>query len=47
MGFKKQEDIVYLGEGYSHQLNDKKVDVERLKSLGLPVLETAKDVAMQ
>ncbi len=42
---KKQEDIVYLGEGYSHQLNDKKTDVGRLKELELPVLESAKDVA--
>lgn len=42
---KKQEDIVYLGEGFSHQLNDKKTDKERLKSLNLPVLESAKEVA--
>ena len=41
----KQEDIIYLGEGYSHQLNDKTTAADRLKSQGLPVLETANDVA--
>lgn len=42
---KKQEDIVYLGEGFSHQLNDKNTDTKRLTSLGLPVLLSAKEVA--
>ena len=42
---KNKQDIVYLGEGYSHQLNDKKTAVSRLKELELPVLETVKDVA--
>lgn len=42
---KKQEDIVYLGEGFSHQLNDKKTDKKRLEVLKLPVLESAKEVA--
>jgi len=42
---KQNQDIVYLGEGFSHQLNDKKTDVDRLKILNLPVLQTAKEVA--
>lgn len=42
---QKKEDIVYLGEGYSHQLNDKKTDLERLKQLNLPVLQSVKEVA--
>ena len=42
---KKQEDIVYLGEGFSHQLNDKKTHKSRLKFLEVPVLQSAKDVA--
>jgi len=41
----KQEDIVYLGAGYSHQLNDKIHLEERLKSQGLPILLSVKDVA--
>ncbi|WP_439130945.1 reverse transcriptase family protein [Polaribacter sp.] len=42
---QKEQEIVYLGEGFSHQLNDKKTDKNRLKSLNLPILESAKDVA--
>ena len=34
-----------MGEGYSHQLNDKKTDLERLKQLNLPVLQSVKEVA--
>ncbi len=41
----KQTDIIYLGENYSHELNNKLSDAERLKSQGLPVLESANDVA--
>lgn len=41
----KQEDLIYLGEGVSHQLNDKTTDVQRLKTQDLPVLQSAKDVA--
>ena len=41
----KEEDIVYIGDGYSHQLNDKEYDVARLKTQDLPVLESAKDVS--
>lgn len=41
----KQTDIIYLGENYSHELNSKLSDAERLKSQGLPVLESANDVA--
>ena len=42
---KKQEDIVYLGKGFSHQLNDKKTDISRLELLEIPVLQSAKEVA--
>ncbi|WP_397446079.1 reverse transcriptase family protein [Polaribacter sp. R77954] len=42
---KKEQEIVYLGDGFSHQLNDIATDVNRLKTLNLPVLQTAKDVA--
>ncbi|WP_052085148.1 reverse transcriptase family protein [Cellulophaga sp. E6(2014)] len=41
----KNEDIIYLGEGYSHQLNDKNTATDLLKAQGLPVLESANDVA--
>jgi len=41
----KKEDILYLGEGYSHQLNDKTSSEEQLKSQGLPILLSVKDVA--
>ncbi len=41
----KLEDIVYLGEGYSHQLNDKTTADDLLKKQGLPILHSAKDVA--
>lgn len=41
----KQDDIIYLGAGYSHQLNDKLTLSKRLKFQGLPLLESVKDVA--
>lgn len=41
----KTEEIIYLGEGYSHQLNDTVANVDRLKSKGLPVFQSVKDVA--
>lgn len=41
----KNEDIVYLGEGYSHQLNDKITSAEQLKFQNLPVLQSVTDVA--
>ncbi|GAA3636447.1 reverse transcriptase family protein [Flavivirga jejuensis] len=41
----KAKDIVYLGENYSHQLNDKASDVNRLKAQDLPVLHHAEDLA--
>ena len=41
----KEKDIIYLGEQYSHQLNDKESDVNRLKSQNLPVLHNAADIA--
>jgi len=41
----KKEDILYLGNGYSHQLNDKKSSEEKLKSQNLPILLSVKDIA--
>jgi len=41
----KEKDITYLGENYSHGLNEKKSDSERLKSQNLPILHTALDLA--
>lgn len=41
----KEKDIIYLGEGYSHQLNDNESNVERLRSFQLPILHTAADLA--
>lgn len=41
----KQTDIIYLGDQYSHELNNKLSLVDRLKEQGLPVLESAVDVA--
>ena len=38
-------DIVYLGRGVSKGLADRRSNVERLQSLGLPVLSTPADVA--
>lgn len=41
----KRQDIVYLGEGYSHQLNDKATAENLLKAQGLPNLHSVNDVA--
>ncbi|WP_055448102.1 reverse transcriptase family protein [Lacinutrix mariniflava] len=41
----KEKDIVYLGSGYSNNLNKKESDVTRLKTQQLPVLNTAEDLA--
>jgi len=41
----KEKDIIYLGENYSHQLNNKTSNLENLKLHNLPVLNTALDVA--
>ncbi|NOQ73174.1 MAG: RNA-directed DNA polymerase [Crocinitomix sp.] len=41
----KKSDIIYLGDQYSHQLNQKLSLVERLKSQGLPVIQTAAELA--
>lgn len=41
----KEKDIIYLGENYSHQLNEQISNTERLKSKNLPVLHTAEDLA--
>ncbi|WFO16650.1 hypothetical protein M601_002235 [Cellulophaga baltica 4] len=34
-----------MGEGYSHQLNDKNTATDLLKAQGLPVLDSANDIA--
>ncbi len=41
----KAEDIIYLGENYSHQLNDKVSNLENLKRNNLPILNNALDIA--
>jgi len=41
----KKSDIIYLGENYSHTLNNKTSNIERLKANNLPVLHTAEDLA--
>lgn len=43
----KQEEIIYLGEGYSNNLDQTTSDEERLKNLQLPVLGEALDLAQQ
>lgn len=40
----KEKDIIYLGEGYSHMLNNKTSRQDRLQQSGLPVLQTADDI---
>ncbi|MGL5808178.1 MAG: reverse transcriptase domain-containing protein [Xenococcaceae cyanobacterium] len=42
---KKQQDILYLGEGVSKGLNDRAGDRERLRDRNLPILNTAEDIA--
>lgn len=41
----KQEDIIYLGKGYSHQLNDTENDVIKLKRQSLPIYNTVQELA--
>jgi len=41
----KEQDIIYLGENYSHQLNNKVSNIEILKQQNLPILHTALDLA--
>ena len=41
----KAKDIIYLGQHYSHQLNHKTSNIERLKSQNLPILHNASDIA--
>ncbi len=41
----KEQDIIYLGENYSHQLNNKVSNIENLKKQNLPILHTALDLA--
>ncbi|MEP5339360.1 MAG: reverse transcriptase family protein [Algibacter sp.] len=41
----KEKDIIYLGENYSHQLNKKESNSNRLKSQNLPILHNAEDIA--
>ncbi|KAF3885566.1 MULTISPECIES: reverse transcriptase family protein [Nostocales] len=42
---KKQQEIVYLGEGVSAGLNETEGDSERLQSYGLPLCNTANEIA--
>lgn len=42
---RKATDIIFLGRGVSSRLSDRRADIEKLGSLGLPVLATPKDVA--
>jgi hypothetical protein len=42
---RKETEIAHLGEGVSGGLNGVKVDAEKLRSRGLPVLATAADLA--
>lgn len=41
----KQTHIVHVGERYSKGLQESKLDVEKLTSLGLPVIQTAQELA--
>jgi len=41
----KKKDIIYLGDGYSHELNNKTSNLDRLKSNGLPQFNTVEDLA--
>jgi retron-type reverse transcriptase len=42
---RKETDIIFLGRGVSRGLADRRANVEKLESLGLPVLATPADVA--
>ncbi|WP_442265517.1 reverse transcriptase family protein [Tenacibaculum sp. ZS6-P6] len=41
----KEEDIIYLGKGFSHQLNHTDSNVGRLNKNGLPIYNSVKDLA--
>ena len=41
----KKENIVFIGKGYSGLLNDKENNIERLNSLGLPIINDDKELA--
>lgn len=45
VALRRKTDIVYLGRGVSKGLADRRSHVERLQSLGLPLLSTPADVA--
>lgn len=42
----KEKEILYIGSGYSNNLNKNESDVARLKTQNLPVLNTAQDLAL-
>ena len=42
---KKSEEIVFIGKGYSGQLDHREIHEERLVSQGLPIIKTDKDLA--
>ncbi len=42
----KEKEIIFLGENYSHQLNETQSDVNRLKAQNLPILNNAEDIAL-
>ncbi|MDI9638995.1 reverse transcriptase domain-containing protein [Geitlerinema splendidum] len=42
---RQQQEIVYLGEGVSGGLSEHQSQIERLQSYGLPIYETAADLA--
>lgn len=42
---KREEEIVFIGKGYSSLLQDKETDKERLISQNLPIIENDKDLA--
>ena len=44
---RKRSDIIFAGEGVSGRLGDRRCNVEKLQSLGLPVLATPGDLAAQ
>ncbi|MCB9598812.1 MAG: RNA-directed DNA polymerase [Sandaracinus sp.] len=42
---RRATDLFFLGEGVSSQLHDRRTEIERLETLGLPILATPADVA--
>lgn len=42
---KKDENIIFIGKGYSNLLHDKETDVEKLGNKGLPIINTDKELA--